>query len=441
MDIPTRAGVPHGSTLEDRMVALLSSSPSEAYLRGNAPQVGFPKSKIKVLLLENVHESGQKLFRDEGFQVEAIKGTIEESQLIEKVKDVHILGIRSKTQVTPAVIDAGKRLLGVGCFCIGTDQVDLVYSEKKGVPVFNAPFANTRSVAEKIIGEIIMLARQIPDRSNELHKGVWKKVATKCYEIRGKTLGIVGYGHIGTQVSVMAESMGMRVIYYDIIPKLPLGNAQACNTLEELLKQADFVTVHVPNTPQTKNMMTKDQFSLMKPGAYFLNSARGKIVNLADLAAALKSGHVGGCAVDVYPWEPLENGPGFTTELQGCPNTILTPHIGGSTEEAQAKIGEEVAQALVKLVNTGSTQGAVNFPNVELPYGDKTHRILNTHQNVPGVLKSINQILADYNVSSQLLRTTDHIGYMIIDVDRSASEEINQQIRALPVSLRTRILY
>lgn len=306
---------------------------------------------------------------------------------MEKIKDVHIVGIRSKTQVAKRVLENASKLLAVGCFCIGTDQVDLEAAERLGIPVFNSPFANTRSVAELIIAEVVCLSRKLFDVSKGCHEGRWLKSAVGCHEIRGKTLGIIGYGHIGSQLSVLAESQGMNVIFYDIIPVLPLGNSTPCKSLEEVLSNADFVTLHVPKSPQTANMIGEKEIKLMKKGAYLLNASRGTVVDLQALANALHSGHLAGAAIDVYPKEPKANGVGFETPLQNCPNTILTPHIGGSTEEAQQMIGEEVATALIKLVKSGSTVNAVNFPNLEVPFTPSSHRILNVHKNVPGVLR------------------------------------------------------
>mmetsp|Transcript_19705 Transcript_19705/g.28682 ORF Transcript_19705/g.28682 Transcript_19705/m.28682 type:complete len:468 (-) Transcript_19705:97-1500(-) len=403
----------------------------------------FPKSKIKVLLLENISATAVKLFERQSFCVETIPKALSVEELKEKIADVHVLGIRSKTKVTAEVLDAAKRLLCVGCFCIGTDQVDLDYAQGIGIPVFNSPFANTRSVAELVTSEIIALSRQYPDRSMELHRGHWNKVSKGCWEVRGKTLGIVGYGHIGTQVAVLAESLGMHVVYYDIIPKLPLGNSQKCETLEELLEEADFVTLHVPKAVETVNLIGEKQIAMMKKGSYLINASRGTVVDLSALAKALNRGHVAGAAIDVFEKEPEKNGPGFQHPLQGCPNTILTPHIGGSTVEAQANIGEEVASALIKLVNHGATINAVNFPNLELPYHAECHRILNIHVNKAGVLRDINDIFArcDTNVRAELLGTTAAIGYLVVDVEKKTSDETKRLISELPASIRTRILY
>jgi len=405
----------------------------------------FPKNKIKVLLLEGVSARGIQMLKDDGFQVEALKTALSEEDLIDKVKDLHILGIRSKTQVTKRVIEASTRLLAISCFCIGTDQVDLKAAQQKGIPVFNAPFANTRSVAELIIGNVIGLSRKIGDCTAQMHRGAWFKQAVGCFEIRGKTLGIVGYGHIGAQVSVLAEAMGMNVVYYDVVPKLPMGNAQQIASLPGLLGQSDFVTLHVPNLPQTKNMIGKEELAAMKRGAFFLNASRGNVVVIPALAAALKSGHIRGAYVDVFPVEPGKNGEGlFESELRGCPNTLLTPHVGGSTEEAQAKIGEEVAAALLKCVNEGSTHGAVNFPEVDMKIdvSRRTHRVLIIHMNKPGVMAGINKVFmeAKANVCQQFLNTKGDVGYVIVDLNVEASSEVKHKLVALETVLKVRVL-
>jgi D-3-phosphoglycerate dehydrogenase / 2-oxoglutarate reductase len=408
------------------------------------PATSFPKDQIKVLLLENVHQTAHEIFGGEGFQVEALKGSLPADELAAKIADVHVLGIRSKTQVRGDVLQHARRLLTLGCFCIGTNQVELDAANRRGIPVFNAPFANTRSVAELMIAEIVTLARQLGDRSREVHAGKWNKVAANCWEVRGKTLGIVGYGHIGRQLGVLAEGMGMRVLFYDIMSKLPMGNNAALPSLQELLAAADFVSLHVPETPSTKNMIGAGELAAMKKGAYLLNASRGSVVDIPALAAALKSGHIGGAAVDVYPEEPEKNNAdGFVTPLQNLPNVILTPHIGGSTSEAQAAIGREVATSLVKFVNAGATTGAVNFPGVEPPETRGAHRILNVHRNVPGVLRDINKIVSDANanIQSQILATDSNIGYLVMDINRDVSNEVSKGIAALETNIRTRILY
>lgn len=403
----------------------------------------FPKSEIKALLLEGVAPSARELFDAEGYSVESLPRALSEEELIVRVKDVHLLGIRSKTQVTPRVIDAGKRLLSVGCFCIGTNQVALRAAGVRGVPVFNAPFSNTRSVAEMVIAEVIMLARQLGDRSREVHAGTWRKVAASCHEVRGRTLGIVGYGHIGSQVGVLAEAMGLRVIYFDVIAKLPMGNNRAAATLDDLLTLSDFVTLHVPETPQTRQMIARAQIARMRKGACLINASRGSVVDLDALSLALKEGRLGGAAIDVYPSEPESNGENFLTPLRGLPNVILTPHVGGSTEEAQESIGREVAERLIRFVNAGATSGAVNFPNIDMPPIPGTHRILNVHRNVPGVVRDISKIVSDLqaNIHAQTLATDADIGYLVMDLDQNVSREVRDAIAGLDTNIRTRILY
>ena len=408
-----------------------------------APATSFPKERIKVLLLENIHESAQELFRSEGVQLETVSGALKGEELARKLEDVHVVGIRSKTQITAEALKGARRLLTVGCFCIGTNQVDLSAANRAGIPVFNAPFSNTRSVAEMILAEVVMLARQLGDRSREIHAGKWRKVAVGCFEVRGKTLGIVGYGHIGRQIGVLAEALGMRVFFYDIQSKLPMGNNQATDSLGALLEQSDFVTLHVPETPQTKEMIGAAELAKMKPGAYLLNASRGKVVQIGALAEAIRSKHLAGAAIDVYPEEPESNSDGFMTELRDLPNVILTPHIGGSTVEAQAAIGREVATSLIKYVNGGATTGAVNFPPAELPQLPGTHRILNVHRNVPGVLRDINRLVSDLeaNIRAQVLATDPDIGYLIMDLEKDVSDHVKEQIAALNTNIKTRILY
>lgn len=403
----------------------------------------FPKSEIKILLLENIHPVATEAFAAEGFQVETVKGALPEAELAAKIRDVHVVGIRSKTRITPKVLDEARRLLAVGAFCIGTNQIDLRHANGRGAPVFNAPFSNTRSVAELIIAEIVMLSRHLGDRVREVHTGRWRKVAVGSHEVRGHTIGIVGYGHIGSQIGVLAEAFGMRVVFYDILAKLPMGNNRACRTLDELLAQSDFVTLHVPETPQTRNMIGHAELAKMKRGACLLNASRGTVVEIDALAAALKSGHIGGAAVDVYPSEPESNTDDFQTPLRELQNVILTPHIGGSTEEAQEAIGKEVSAALIKFINQGATTGAVNFPQVELPVTPDAHRILNVHRNVPGVLRDINKIVSDLNanIRAQLLATDPDIGYLIMDLDQDVSQAVKKAVADLETSLKTRILF
>jgi len=406
-------------------------------------ETSFPKSRIRVLLLENVHASAEELFRQEGFRLETSRGALSEAELVEKVPDVHVLGIRSKTRVSPRVLAEARRLLTLGAFCIGTNQVALDAASQRGVSVFNAPFSNTRSVAELVIAEIIALARRLADRSRDMHEGRWRKQAPSCYEVRGKTLGIVGYGHIGTQVGVLAEALGMQVLFHDIAARLSMGNNRPADSLTALLAQADFVTLHVPETTLTRGLIGARELAGMKPGAYLLNLSRGSVVDVGALSGALRSGRLAGAAADVFPAEPDGNTDDFASELRGIPNVILTPHVGGSTEEAQEAIGREVAGALVKFVNTGATTGSVNFPHVEPPPLRGRHRLLNVHRNVPGVLSRINRIVseAQANIESQVLATTPAIGYLVMDLNREVSRDVHLQMSALETSIRTRVLY
>jgi D-3-phosphoglycerate dehydrogenase len=418
--------------------------PDTAFTASASPfHSSYPKGKIEVLLLENIHDGARAMFASDGFRVETVPTALTEAELARRIAGVHVLGIRSKTHVSAAVLAAANRLLSLGCFCIGTNQVDLAAANARGVPVFNAPFSNTRSVAEMIIAEVIVLARQLGDRSREVHGGKWRKVAAKSFEIRGKTLGIVGYGHIGRQVGVLAEAMGMRVVFYDHTTKLSMGNNRACDTLKEALGESDFVTLHVPATPETEGMIGPREFAQMKRGAYLLNASRGTVVRIPALAAALESGQVGGAAIDVFPEEPESNGDGFVSALQNLPNVILTPHVGGSTGEAQESIGREVATSLLKFVNAGTTRGAVNFPQIEMPQVPLAHRILNVHRNVPGVLRDVNHIVSELNANilAQTLSTDSEIGYLVTDLEQDVSGEVCDRIAALDTSIRTRILY
>lgn len=406
-------------------------------------ETSFPKNKIKVLLLENIHESGRALFRADGLDLEVLSGALGEDELCAKISDVHMLGIRSKTNVTDRVLAQAERLLAIGCFCIGTNQVDLDAARTRGIPVFNAPFSNTRSVAELVVSHVISLARHIPDNIIDMHQGVWQKSATGSFEVRGKTLGIIGYGRIGRQVGVLAESMGMKVLYVDVEQQLPMGNNRPLSELDELLATSDYVTLHVPETEDTKNLMSAERIAKLKKGACLLNLARGTVVDIPALAQALKSGQLSGAAIDVFPSEPKGNGPGFKSELVGLRNVILTPHIGGSTEEAQYNIGLEVGGRLLDFLNAGMTTGAVNFPQVAQPLLAGKHRILNTHRNVPGVLTAINSIVSSTkaNVAAQVLATDPVVGYLVMDLDRLVSDEVKQQVQSLDTSIRTRILY
>ncbi|MEZ4312014.1 MAG: phosphoglycerate dehydrogenase [Polyangiaceae bacterium] len=390
-----------------------------------------PGATLKVLLLENIHPSADERFKGVGLSIERRSTALKEDDLIGALAGVHMVGIRSKTHITERVLAEAKDLLAVGCFCIGTNQVDLKAANRAGVPVFNAPFSNTRSVAEMVIAEVITLARQLGDRSREVHRGVWRKVSSHCYEVRGKTLGLVGYGHIGQQLGVLAEALGMRVLFHDVAAKLPMGNNRSVPALGDLLAQSDFVSLHVPETPETKDLIGANELAKMRRGAYLINASRGTVVVIPALAEALRSGHLAGAAIDVYPTEPESNTESFVTELAELPNVILTPHIGGSTEEAQEAIGREVSQTLSKLLTTGATVGAVNFPQVDLPPYKNAHRILNVHRNVPGVLRDVNRIVSDLNanIDSQYLSTDPHLGYLIMDLEGDVSAEVSRRVR------------
>ena len=404
----------------------------------------YPKEKINILFLENISDAAVKQFKDAGYSsVRKLGGALSEEQLIKEVKDVHLLGIRSKTQITKNILDAAKKLQAIGCFCIGVNQVDLKSARQNGVVVFNAPYSNTRSVAELVIGLAIMLIRRIPDKNSAAHQGIWKKDSKGSYELRGKTLGIIGYGNIGSQVSVLAESLGMKVIFYDTITKLPLGNAVAKKSLKELLAQSDIVTLHVPETTQTKNLINKTNIKYFKKGSILLNYARGEVVELDALAKALKDELLSGAAIDVFPWEPEKNGDTFKTPLQNLPNVILTPHIGGSTEEAQMNIGEDVSNKLFQYLEMGSTTGSHTIPSLSLPPLEGTHRILHIHNNVPGVLSAINTALSQHhiNILSQYLKTNDEVGYVVLDVDKKLSEQALHLLKELKDTIKVRLLY
>ncbi|HVM89948.1 MAG TPA: phosphoglycerate dehydrogenase [Puia sp.] len=404
----------------------------------------YPKEKINILFLENISESAVAYFKSAGYaSVRKLSGALSEDDLIREIKDVHLLGIRSKTKITPRVLDAAKKLQAIGCFCIGVNQVDLKYATSQGVAVFNAPYSNTRSVAELVIGASILLIRRIIDKNNAAHKGIWLKEAKGSYELRGKTLGIIGYGNIGTQVSVLAESLGMKVIFYDVITKLPLGNAVAKKSLKELVGQSDIITLHVPETNQTKNMINKSLLKQFKKGSILLNYARGEVVDLNALSVAIKEGHITGAAIDVYPWEPEKNGDTFETPMQSLPNVLLTPHIGGSTEEAQQNIGEDVSNKLFQFLEMGITIGSHTVPPISLPPQENTHRILHIHKNVPGVLSEINTQLSNHNINilGQYLKTNDDIGYVVLDVDKKLSQQALQLLKEVKNTIKTRLLY
>lgn len=413
------------------------------YLNKLNTAISYPKNRISVLLLENVHPAAIELMKSEGFTVESYPAGLDEKDLCEKIKNVSVLGIRSKTQVTAKVLQNANRLMAIGAFCIGTNQINLNEATKRGIAVFNAPFSNTRSVVELAIGEIIILNRRIADKSMKMHEGQWDKSAKGSYEIRGKKLGIIGYGNIGSQLSVIAESLGMKVYYYDREEKLALGNATKCRSMNELLSVADVVTLHVDGRESNTNLIGASQFALMKKGIIFLNLSRGHIVDIAALRENILSGKVAGCAVDVFPHEPIDNNEEFVSALRGLPNTILTPHIGGSTAEAQENIGMFVPGKLMDYINTGSTSNGVNFPNLTLPTLENAHRLIHIHDNVPGILARINQVLADHgiNIVGQYLKTNEQIGYVITDVNKGYDQEVIKQLRAIEHTIKFRVLY
>ncbi len=399
--------------------------------------------KPSILLVENIHPVAKDFLENEGFHVDLLSHAPTEDELIKLIPNYTALGIRSKTEITSKVLDHSGNILSIGCFCIGTNQVDLLKARQRGVAVFNAPHSNTRSVAELVIAEMIALSRQLGDRNSKAHQAEWIKSAEGSKEVRGKVLGIVGYGHIGSQVSILAESMGLKVIFYDAIKKLPLGNAQSTNSLDELLSMSDFVTLHVPEIPETMNMIGEREFSKMKKGSYLINASRGTVVVIDALVSALKTKQIAGCAVDVFPIEPASNKERFVSPLQGLPNVILTPHIGGSTEEAQKAIGIEVAESFRRFLKIGSSSGAVNFPNVDLPIKKGTSRILNVHRNEPGVLGEINTTIskAGANIEGQFLSTDNEIGYLVMDVHSTHADQLASDIEKLKRSIRTRVVY
>ncbi|MFT3747319.1 MAG: phosphoglycerate dehydrogenase [Agriterribacter sp.] len=407
-------------------------------------RTSYPKEKINILLLENISDLAVQNFKKAGYtSIKKITGALPEEELIKAVKDVHMLGIRSKSQITPAILNAAPKLQAIGCFCIGVNQVNLNKATEQGVSVFNAPYSNTRSVAELVIGLSVMLIRRIPDKNKAAHEGKWMKDAKGSYELRGKTLGIIGYGNIGAQVSVLAEAFGMKVIFYDIVTRLPLGNAQARKSIKEVVSEADIITLHVPETAQTKNLISAAIIKHFKQGSILINYARGEVVDLDALSAALKSGQLSGAAIDVYPIEPEKNGDTFTTPLQNLPNVILTPHIGGSTEEAQANIGEDVSMKLINFLETGITTGSHTVPELALPLQEGAHRILHIHKNVPGVLSQINTQLSSHhiNILGQYLKTNDEIGYVVLDVDKHLSKEAMELLKDIKETIKVRMLY
>ncbi len=407
-------------------------------------KVSLEKDRIKILLLEGLHPSSVEVLQAAYYSnIEYHKGSLEEAELIKAIKDVHFVGIRSRSNLTEKVINAAEKLVAIGCFCIGTNQVDLNAAAKRGIPVFNAPFSNTRSVAELVLGEILLLLRGIPEKNALAHRGIWKKSADNSYEARGKRLGIIGYGHIGTQLGIIAENLGMHVYFYDIESKLSLGNATQVHTLSELLNKCDVISLHVPETAGTKNMMGAEEFARMKPGAIFINAARGTVVDIPALCNALESGHIAGAAIDVFPEEPASNKEPFESPLMKFDNVILTPHVGGSTQEAQENIGIEVAGKLAKYSDNGSTLSSVNFPEVSLPEHRSCSRLLHIHANRPGILTQINTIFAEegINIAAQYLQTTAEIGYVVIDVETARSEEALTKLKAIDGTIRARILH
>ncbi len=407
-------------------------------------QTSYPRNKIKVLLLENISESAVAELNTGGYtEIKQIKGALSEADLIKEIKGVHIIGIRSKTQLTEKVLENADKLLAIGAFCIGTNQINLKAATNKGIAVFNAPYSNTRSVAELIIGLCVMLIRKISDKNTAAHRGVWMKDAKGAFELRGKTLGIIGYGNIGSQVSVMAEAMGLNVIYYDVLTKLPHGNAKQIRDLNELLTQSDIITLHVPSDATTRNMINDATLSSMKNGVIFLNYSRGDVVDLDSLKEHIEKGRISGAAIDVFPQEPEKSGEEFSSDLQNLPNVILTPHIGGSTEEAQANIGLDVTAKLINYLELGTSNGSHTVPQVNLPPQTDTHRILHIHKNIPGVLSEINTKLSakGINVLGQFLKTNEEIGYVILDIDTKLSGEAFEILKEVKGTIKTRMVY
>ncbi len=410
----------------------------------NISTTSYPKDKIKILFLENISDAAINLFIEAGYTgVKKVAGALSEEQLIEELKDVHLLGIRSKTQITDNVLAHAPKLQAIGCFCIGTNQVNLPSARRRGVTVFNAPYSNTRSVAELVIGASVILIRRILDKNKAAHEGKWFKEAKGSYELRGKTLGIIGYGSIGSQVSVLAEAMGMKVIFYDTLTKLPLGNATQKKSIKDVVSKSDIITLHVPETSQTKNMINKSNLKYFKKGSILINYARGEVVDLDALRDVLVSGQLTGAAIDVFPWEPEKNGDSFTSPLQNLQNVLLTPHIGGSTEEAQLNIGEDVSNKLYHFLEMGITTGSHTIPELSLPPQEGTHRILHIHNNVPGVLSEINSTLSEHkiNILGQYLKTNDDIGYVVLDVDKKLSKNASNLLKQVKGTIKVRLLY
>ncbi len=431
------------ANLLDKADSVIADLDTFLYMHNLTRSQSFPKKWIKVLLLENIHANATTIFNEEEFEIETITGALDEKELIKKIKDVHILGIRSKTTITEAVLEHANKLMSIGAYCIGTNQMDLSACSLKGISVYNAPYSNTRSVVELAVGEMIMLMRNVFTKSNLLHAGRWDKSAKNSYEIRGKKLGIIGYGNIGSQLSVLAEALGMKVYFYDVADKLALGNARKCKTLQQLLQIADVISMHVDGRESNQHLIGEKEFALMQDNVIFMNLSRGHVVNMNALKNALSSGKVWGTSIDVYAYEPKTNDEEFVNELRNMPNTIITPHIGGSTEEAQANIGEFVSQKMVNYINKGDTYGSVNFPEVQLPTFTSSHRLLHIHANVPGILAQLNAVFAKYNVNiqAQYLKTNNEIGYVITDVSTDYNPEIIAAIKAIEHTIRFRVLY
>ena len=427
----------------DRADHITPSLDEFLYVNNMPRAISYPKNRIKALLLEGIHAGAAAALAHEGYQVERLDHALNEDELCEAIRDVSLLGIRSKTQLTEKALEASTRLMAVGAFCIGTNQIDLKTCLRMGVPVFNAPYSNTRSVVELALAEIILLMRRIPYLNHHMHQGKWNKSAKDSNEVRGKTLGIVGYGNIGKQLSVLAEAAGMNVVYYDIVERLALGNATKCNSLKELLLQSDAVSLHVDGRPENEGFFTEEHFSYMRQGAVFLNLARGKVVDIQALTKALDSGKLRGAAVDVYPKEPKSNEEPFESELLKYPNVILSPHIGGSTQEAQENIGDFVPGRFIEYINTGSTTGSVNFPEIQLPELRNAHRLIHIHRNVPGIMSQMNRIMADHdiNIVGQYLKTNEEIGYVITDINKAYDEELLDELKGIEHTIKFRVLY
>jgi D-3-phosphoglycerate dehydrogenase / 2-oxoglutarate reductase len=406
-------------------------------------RTSFPRHKIRITLLENIHPAAREALVESGYTVDVINKALEGDELAAVLAESHVVGLRSRTKLRSAQIELGNKLLAIGCFSVGTDQVDITAAGQRGVPVFNAPHASTRSVAELTMGCVIALARRLGDKSQKLHRGEWDKSLAGAHEVRGHSIGLIGYGHIGQQVGLLAEAFGMRVLFHDIQKKLPLGLARPLSSVDQLLDEADFVSLHVPDTTATRGMIGAPQLARIKRGGYLINHSRGSVVAIDALVAALKSGHLGGAALDVFPQEPTPVQAEWHSELEGLANVLMTPHVGGNTEEAQRNIGLEVASSITSFVDRGNTEGAVNFPAINLPPREGTHRILHVHRNVPGVLASVTAILSELgaNIEAQQLGTTRDIGYLVMDIDRQLSDAVHERIAKLPVSVKTRILY